>query len=300
MRMGGDARPLPTGPDGDAEGDLYARSWLAVRTIVGVAGASLPLALVVGEALLDDRSTPVRDSISAYYHSSMRDWLVAALCVVGVLLLAYRSAEKESREFRWSLVVGIAVIGVAFVPTERPGLGPVAAALVVGDGRTPCVGLLPASDGRLLNVQYALTEPVAGLVHFLCAGLFIVSLAFLAREFARQEQENGRPRLARFQRGCAWAIVLAIGWVVLGAVVSTFTATSLDLGPITPLYAGEVLAVLAFGASWLAAGEAVRRAWRKSIGTADLADPAGSADPADSADSGDPRPLASVSVSVRS
>src|ERR671910_2361882 len=101
---------------------LFARTYLLIRTVVGFVGVLLPFAFIIGEAFFLRGGVHVRGSISAYYHTSMRDMFVAGLCVTGFLLATYRSSEVRKPEFWLSLVAGIAVIGVVFFPTGRPGL----------------------------------------------------------------------------------------------------------------------------------------------------------------------------------
>ena len=51
---------------------LYVRSYLLTRTVVGVLGVLLPVALVAGEAFGVPGPVQVRDSLSAYYHTGCR------------------------------------------------------------------------------------------------------------------------------------------------------------------------------------------------------------------------------------
>src|SRR6476646_1364470 len=103
---------------------IFARSYLAIRTAVGLIGIALPLMFIVGEACFLDGHVHVRGSLSAYYHTSMRDCFVGALCVIGVLLITYMSGQTRRTDFWLSLLAGVGVLGVAFLPTERPDLAP--------------------------------------------------------------------------------------------------------------------------------------------------------------------------------
>src|SRR3712207_3278421 len=57
------------------EAGLYIRSYLLIRTCVGIIGVALPFALLIGEATIRGSIT-ARGSISAYYHSSMQSLFV--------------------------------------------------------------------------------------------------------------------------------------------------------------------------------------------------------------------------------
>ena len=216
---------------------LYARSYLLTRAVVGALGMLLPVALMAAEVALEG-DVVARGSLSAYYHTAARDVLVGTLSVVGVLLMTYLASQPETRDFWLSLVAGIAVLVVAFVPTARPGV----------PAGAPACGTDPSPAG-CVAVQQALGETAAATVHFLAAGVFVLSLAALCFVFARREQVHAhQPGPARFLRACGWTILAAVGWILLGRVVD------LEVSGLTALYVGEVVAVWAFGAAWLAKG----------------------------------------------
>jgi uncharacterized membrane protein len=237
---------------------LYVRSYLITRTVVGFLGILLPIAFIIGEAFYLRGDVEVRGSISAYYHTSMRDLFVAGLSVIGFLLMTYMSAQTKTWDFWLSLVAGVAVVGVAFFPTRRPGLA----------SGAPVCGTEPAPAG-CAPVQQALGETATAVIHFTCAAIFILSLAAIAFLFAHREKKfENDMRMAVVQRICGWAIIAAIAWVILGFVVN------LTIWELTPLYVGEVVSVWAFGISWLLKGRDLRgllglRDVRRSPETAD-------------------------------
>lgn len=213
---------------------LYARSYLRTRAIVGSLGILLPLSLIVVEVFLEG-SVLARGSLSAYYHTAARDVFVGTLAVVGVLLVTYLSGQPDTLDFRFSLVAGIAALVVVLFPTARPDV-PAAA--------PPC-GIDPMPDG-CVAIQQVLGESLVAAVHYAAAGVFVLSLAAICFLFARREDAyTGRGAMARFLRGCGWAILAAVVGIVAG------TALDVRLGPFTALYLGEVVAVWAFGAAWL-------------------------------------------------
>src|SRR5215207_5455355 len=102
---------------------LYARSYLLIRSVVGFIGVLLPFVFIIGEAVFLGAGVHVRGSISAYYHTSMRDIFVGSLCVVGFLLATYMAGQMKRPDWWLSLIAGIVVLGVVFFPTGRPNLG---------------------------------------------------------------------------------------------------------------------------------------------------------------------------------
>jgi hypothetical protein len=221
---------------------LYVRSYLMIRTVVGIIGIVLPIAFIVGEAFYLRGDVHVRGSISAYYHTAMHDLFVAGLCVIGFLLMTYMSAQMRTWDFWLSFVGGIAVLGVAFFPTKRPGLA----------GGAPLCGTDPMPSG-CAPVQQALGETTTAVIHFTCAAVFILSLAAIAFLFAyREKKYENDTRMALTQKICGWAIIVAIVWAVIGFFAD------LTVWELTPLYVGEVISVWAFGISWLLKGKDLR------------------------------------------
>jgi hypothetical protein len=163
----------------------------------------------------------------------MRDLFVAGLCITGFLLATYL-AGRRTLDFWLSLVAGVTVVGVVFFPTSRPSLA---------DEARRC-GTSPEPAG-CSAVQQWLGEGLTAGIHFGCALVFIVSLAWIAFRFAKQEQSDNHRTKARVQWFCGFAIIGAIGWVAVGGLLD------LTVWELTPLYVGEVAAVWAFGVSWL-------------------------------------------------
>lgn len=206
---------------------LYVRSYLLIRTLVGLLGILLPLLFIVGEAAYLRGGVHVRGSLSAYYHTSMRDIFVAGLCVTGFLLATYLSGQARTWDFWLSLVAGVAVIGVVFFPTTRPGLAP-------GD---PRCGATPEPPG-CSPIQQQLGERLVAGIHFACAVVFILSLAAIAFLFAyRARQYENNRTVAAVQRTCGWVIIAAVAGTIVGELADV------QIWELTPLYLGEVASV---------------------------------------------------------
>jgi hypothetical protein len=219
---------------------LYAKAYLLIRSVLAFIGILLPIAFIIGEAYFIDGGVQIRGSLSSYYHSTMRDLFVAGLAVTGFLLLTYMAGQRNTYDYWLSTLAGIAVLGVVFFPTNRPG---------VGDA--PRCGTLPEPAG-CSAVQQQLGEALTARFHFASAAAFILSLAAIAFVFASREKKyNARPRFAVVQRICGWVIVAAVVWVIASNWVD------LQIGPLTPLYVAEVAAVWAFGLSWLLTARAL-------------------------------------------
>lgn len=216
-------------PDGRRDAQ-YEKSYLLIGILVGIVGTALPLIFIVGEKFFLGEGWHVRGSISAYYHTTMRDVFVAGLCVTGFLLATYRAGEPRKPEFWASLIAGVTVLGVVFFPTGRPGLLP--ETLRCGPGQD-----LPGCS----PVQQRLGEVQAAAIHFGCALVFILTLAALCFVFARHREDSWRG----VQIVCGVVIIAAVAGIIAGE------ANDVALGELTPLYVGEVVSVWAFAVSWL-------------------------------------------------
>jgi hypothetical protein len=234
----------------DDERDVaYTRSYRIIRLTVGFLGVLLPIMFIIGEAFFLRGGVHVRGSLSAYYHTSMQDIFVAGLCVIGFMLATYMAGEPRTWDFWVSLIAGVAVLGVVFFPTSRPGLPA---------GAPPC-GSQPEPPG-CSPVEQTLGEQTTAHVHAGFAIAFIVSLAIMSFLFAASEvlarperlQAQGQPRPGAFRNPVLFLIHGACALIILMAGIWAFAGV--NIGELTRLYIGEVASVWAFGLSWLLAG----------------------------------------------
>jgi hypothetical protein len=202
------------------------RSYLLLRVMIGVIGIGLPFALVLIDGAWFGGSPFPRSSLSAYYYSGVRELFTGALCATGVFLVAYKVAEVNL-DNTLSLLAGVAALGVALFPTDRP-----------------------RSSVPLTPLQDQLGETFVATVHYGSAVVFIVALGVISfcfglREGARPRVEGRRsPAFWRaFHWACAGVIALALLFVLVTEVFS--------VGPRESLLIGEALSVWAFGVSWL-------------------------------------------------
>jgi hypothetical protein len=136
--------------------------WLSL----GIIGVSWPLVLVVGDARFFGEPW-FRDSLSAYYHSDMRLWIVGVLCAMGAALLLWTDARWPAAARRRARAAGMFGVLVAVFPTFAKGDMP---------------------EARL---QRLLTEIVVAVVHFSCAALFVLFLGCIC--WAAAPGSDARP-----------------------------------------------------------------------------------------------------------
>jgi hypothetical protein len=235
-------------------------SYMFLRQLVGCIGTLLPVALIAGNLMF---STAVRESISGYYYTPMRNVFVGALCALGVFLIAYDGHDKLERLV--TDAAGVCAVFVAFCPTRPPICASVA--------RT----CSPPAVAQLSSVQSAI-----GYIHLILAALTFVALALMALRFAKSDYaqpEPGALRRLRHELGFAparsgrglhqanAAIITyrACAFTILGALALAVASNWLP-GQVKahwhPLLLLEALAIFAFGLSWFVKGrtlQALRR-----------------------------------------
>ncbi|WP_026421664.1 hypothetical protein [Actinokineospora inagensis] len=198
--------------------DGLVHSYLFLRRAIGCIGLCLPVALIVGNLVVGDG---LRDSISGYYYSDVRNVLVGAMCAVGVFLFSYRG-------YGWvddlvSDLAAVAAIGVAVFPA--------APANPVGD------------------------DKVYGVLHLVSAAVFFLSLSYFSLVLFRRNEGEYTPEKAARNR-----LYLTCGVVMLAClaalVVCNWPMASVTAGWRPALWL-ETTAILAFGISWLTKGEAI-------------------------------------------
>ncbi len=231
--------------DRSDEAVLYRLSNLWTRAIIGIIGIVLPFIFIIGETFFLRGGVHVRGSISAYYHTSMRDVFVAGLCVIGFFLITYMSGQTKTFDFWLSLVAGVAVLIVVFFPTMRPHL--------LADA--PRCGTTPMPQG-CSPFQQQFGETWVARVHFISAAVFILSLAAMCFfVFAKGEKDHkNSPRMAAIVRLCGWLILGAVAWAIVGKVLKV------TVWELTPLYLAEVVSVWAFAAAWILKARDLRKA----------------------------------------
>jgi hypothetical protein len=245
--MGMSSKPIPPPPPDELKDTriprvALRRTELWSRAVIGTIGVVLPILFIIGEWFFLRGGVHVRGSLSAYYHTSMRDIFVAGLCVTGFFLATYRSGQPSTPDFKISLVAGLAVIGVVFFPTMRPHL--------LSDA--PRCGVTPMPDGCSF-VQQELGERLVAGIHFTFAAIFILSLATMCffvfapseRERSTEPEMKTDPKMATIVSACGWVILGAVAWVIIGGLLKV------TIWELTPLYIGELVSVWAFGAAWL-------------------------------------------------
>ncbi len=202
-------------------------SYLTLRKLIGILGMALPFACLVWGSWL--QSVAVKDSISAYYHTPMRDILEGLLIGVGIFLLSYKGYDK--RDVVMAIASGIAGLGIAIFPCTPPS-----------DHPGP-VGV------------FLLTPPLAGYLHYGSSVIFFILLGvnsfFLFTLGDRQNRTRRKASRNLVYRICG--IIIFASLATLGILTLTLGSENLQATIWTLFF--ETLMLESFGFSWLVKGE---------------------------------------------
>jgi len=209
--------------DKESENRLVV-SHLTLRKAIGYLGIALPLVLFFGGKLLF--ALGMQSSISSYYHTAMRDVFVGILCSIGVFMAAYRGYERKD-DIAGDLACLFAV-GVAFFPTTPDN---------------------PTHHEKLI-----------GTLHLIFTALFFLTLSYFSLYLFRKTDPNKPPTRRKLKRNkiyrvCGYTMLGALALILLLGLLPNGAAAAIK--KINPVFWLEVVAIEAFGVSWMTKGEAI-------------------------------------------
>jgi hypothetical protein len=199
----------------------FRKSFLTTRLVVGLFGVTLPFVLILGEPLLTGNWV-IRDALSDYYHSALRNWFVGSLFAIGAGLLVYMATKRSRPDGALSVVAGVCAIAVALFPTNK-------------------------IDEEVTTIA---------VVHFVCAVMLLILLGVICWRFGTRDgtqpnrSDRRRTNWRRFHHSCAVIIWSAVVWCAFTVVLDVVADISVPYAVVF----GESVAVLAFGFSWLLKG----------------------------------------------
>jgi hypothetical protein len=202
-------------------GGMFSIPYVTMRKFVGWLGFSLPFILPAGFLIFFSRHD-FPGSISGYYYTGMRNYLVAALCVLGALFIGY-DPYNDKLDFWITNLAGIFAVGVAFFPTEPAVASP-----------------------HQRNI---------GHIHFAVAALLFTTLAIMALRFTKTNPD-GDSTSQKSRRNVIYIFCAAlIAASMLIAFIANFLPAAVKQD-MPSLFWFEAIAVVAFSVSWLVKGAA--------------------------------------------
>ncbi len=197
------------------------------RTAIGALGVALPILVIVSSLV---QNQEIRNSISAYYHTSARDWFVGPLWVLGVFLFFYRYRPLQE---------GMAKSQLASIQTGAADawLGKIAGVSAV------LVALLPTTPPTGSPSQ----PPEIGMAHGIAAAILFICLSLFPLLLFSQSRKRGH-----VYRLIGWTMIV----LMLLVVAYAFAPQSIRvaIAPWKPVLVLESLLIWAFGISWFEKG----------------------------------------------
>lgn len=216
----------------------------SLRLAIGLIAVLLPWTLVVSErvrhllfgASVGPAGPWIERSISAYFHTGVREIFVGALGAIGVFLLAYRGLQRIDDVA--SNLAGFLALVVAALPTYERPLEPNA-----------------TNSVTLFSDAFHPDPAVVGRIHFTAAALLFVTLACMSLFlFTRTGQAVPTP-----QKRARNVVYVVSGVTIVVAIVAIafvkLTDVEDDLAGI--VFWLEAVAMTAFGLSWLTKSEII-------------------------------------------
>lgn len=198
-----------------------------LRVTIGALGMAMPLILYAGGKLIFGFG--VRDSLSAYYHTDMRDVLVGILFALGVFLFSYKGYDRAD-DIAGYLACFFS-IGVALFPT------------------LPTEGPVTAIDERI------------SAFHFFFAASFLLTLTYFALALFTKSNKK-RSEMSPLKRirntvyqTCGGIMLLCI--ILLAAYFFLQGGEGAFLGTSVPIFWLETVSIMAFGVSWFVKSEVI-------------------------------------------
>ncbi|HEX6972674.1 MAG TPA: hypothetical protein VF234_10695 [Limnochordia bacterium] len=226
-----------------------------LRRTLGIIGMALPFVLVIGENLRDrfarqgvppaDRAV-IEVSISAYFHTGMRDVFVGAVCAIAVFLICYKGYERIDNLV--ANLAGFAALLVALFPTpEEPREAP--------EAETPLRDSITLFSG-----PYAPDPAFVGWIHFAASAAFFILLAGMSLFLFTRSDPTAPPNPWKEQRNFIYRVCGIVMLVCVAAIPLVRLLLS-EAGERSSSFVFwlEAIAVVAFGVSWLTKGGGVCR-----------------------------------------
>lgn len=207
------------------------QSYKALRRLIGIQAIALPYICIFGGFIVAD--LPAEISVSAYYYSNMRDFLVGIIFAVSFFLITYKGYKKI--DFLITFITGIAGFGIAVFPCYH-------------------------NTAVYENVGiFQLPPELSNIFHLMSAGTFILLLAvnsmFLFTKTNKETPEKPKRIRNYIYISCGIIILLSL----LGIILSLTFLTEEVWQHYRLILIFEIISLNAFGFSWLVKGQTLFR-----------------------------------------
>jgi hypothetical protein len=214
-------------------------SYMTLRKLIGILGVLLPFICILGGFLF--AGLPVQESISAYYHTNMRDFFVGLISGVSLFLITYQGHEIIDNIV--TSLSGLAGLGIAVFPC-----------------------LYSTTSTRPLGI-FQLEPATSNTVHLICASAFFILLALnslflftLTKSKKIPKTKNKRTRNFIY-RVCGLSMLISL----ISLFFILFLADQEQVTQNSIILIFETIMLFAFGISWLVKGETLFKDRQKKL-----------------------------------
>ena len=197
----------------------FTITYFTLRKIIGFLGFFLAPALVLGSFIID-HTWYIQVSMSAYYHTGMRDLLVGVICGISLFLFSYHGHKWY--DSLASKLAGLFGLGIVFFPTSETN---------------------DKSD-------------IISTLHYLTSAVFFVILALMSLFLftkSKGHMTKKKKQRNRVYRICGIVILVSIAGIPIAGLDGIWEYIKF----LKPTLVLEAIALTAFGISWLTKGEAI-------------------------------------------
>lgn len=195
----------------------YLITYKTLRRLIGILGVAFPFLLLI--------TTPMQESISAFYYTNAQDTVTGVLIAMGIFLLAYHGYNL------WDSI-----------------LCKIAGAMAL------LAGIFPMTTTEFTHVSIFLVPvKVSSIIHDASSiVLFIILMVIPAFLFTKSDGYKTKQKKIRNAIYISCASVMLVVLIALG--IFRFVGM-----PFWATYWGEALMLIVFGTSWLIKGETLFR-----------------------------------------
>ncbi len=210
--------------------EALINSYLALRRIIGVLAIGLPVIMVAGGFI--QHGAVIQGSLSSYYYTNMRDFLVGMLSGVALFLISYKGYELIDDVV--TNLSGVFALGIIAFPASM-------------------------FSGHVIRVGVFLTpDNVSQYIHLAFSILFLLSLAF--NSIFLFTRHGGSPSREKKKRNKVYVVCgLLMLSSIIGMVVYIAFYSHTPLAKGRPVLVFETIALMSFGVSWLIKGHTLFR-----------------------------------------
>lgn len=201
-------------------------SYNHLRKIIGILGISFPFVMIIGTVCITG-CNEIQSSISIYYHTAMRNIFVGFLCAIAIFLYTYKGYEQVDNIV--ATLAGLFALGLAFIPTSA---------------EEPLTSCIPNR----------FDHPVIGAIHYVCAGGFLLSLAFFSLYLFRKKDKHKATTAEKDSRNRLYFVMGVIMLVCMALIVVYLLTGPPALKKFRPVFWLETVALTCFGISWFIKG----------------------------------------------